>query len=117
MADNQILGLAHFYNPLTGKTTVSFAYDEANTDDHFILEYYDGQQWVPYDGQSGFVSKAWQPAELPDQPLLNLLAAGVRNERTGEPIRFWVGSDEQYQALESLDPGTLYFTNSTIYYN
>lgn len=61
MDSNQILGLSHFYNPATGRTMVSFAYPESNTADYFILEYYDGQNWVPFDNQNGVVTKDWDP--------------------------------------------------------
>jgi len=35
--------------------------------------------------------------------------ATIINQRTGEPVKVWVGSQEQYEALEELDPDTVYF--------
>ncbi len=32
----------------------------------------------------------------------------VINQRTGEPVKIWAGSQEQYEALDELDPDTSY---------
>jgi len=61
---NSLLGLSHFFNPATGQTTVSLCYSENNTDDYFILEYHDGQKFVPYDDINGIVHKDFTPVEL-----------------------------------------------------
>lgn len=61
---NSLLGLSQAYNSLTGQTTVSLCYSETNTDDYFVLEYYDGQKFVPYDGLNGVVYKNYAPVEL-----------------------------------------------------
>lgn len=64
MDSNSIYGLSHFFNPVTGQTTVSICYSQENSDDYFILEYHDGQKFVPYDGINGVVYKTPQPIEI-----------------------------------------------------
>lgn len=164
---NELRGISQFFNPVTGQTTVSICYSEENTDEYFILEYHDGQKFVPFDGQNGIVYKDVAPVEiqydtettfydnivkeiylgevkyvptngavylpayyavnnLNDLQDVNITAPlngdaliydsatetwinGAGGGGGSGSVDFWVGTQTQYDAITTKNPGTLYF--------